>query len=182
MDLFNQPYAIFLLVFMVIAAIKSLLDAAKAKQGGENERNREESVTDLYEETRQQIVERQRTQSPPPQPQQPAAPQQKPMSILDLIVPHTRQPATPPPPPVPATPPPVPQSAPKPLSPYAKAKKPTLSAAEQAALARVQKRGMTGKSQSTVRRTPVKQMLSSPAATRDAIVLREILGPPKGDF
>ncbi len=176
MDFFDQPYAIFLLVFMVIAAIKHLLDAVRGKQAGENERDREDSVTDLYEETRQEIVERQQRQSPPPQPPTPHPPAQQPMSILDLIVPHSRtKAATAPPPPVPATPPPVPTTT-------KTAERPTLSAAEQAALLRVQQRGMTGKSQSAVKRTPIKQMLSSPAATRDAIVLREILGPPKGSM
>ncbi|NNC88091.1 MAG: hypothetical protein HKN82_06480, partial [Akkermansiaceae bacterium] len=60
--------------------------------------------------------------------------------------------------------------------------RPSLTTAEQAALKRVQASGLqltrrTGRPRATSR---VRDLLSSPASTRDAIVLREILGPPKG--
>jgi hypothetical protein len=57
---------------------------------------------------------------------------------------------------------------------------PVITTAESAALERAQERKSSLRSRRRSTRTSVRQLLASPASTRDAIVLLEILGPPKG--
>ena len=65
----------------------------------------------------------------------------------------------------------------------AASKRETLSPAEKAALKRIQQQEaeeqVAGLRQGR-RRISVREMLATPSSTRDAIVLSEILGPPKG--
>ena len=185
MELLEQPQAIILLVFMVIAALKYVLENVKGKNGDEEQ---QQSFTELYEETRQQIIERQRGETPP----QPGSgeqarkepPQQ--LSILDFFGPpvgsrsEDADTASPPPPPsAPSGPPPVPKT-----NPAAAPERETLTAAETAALKRLQAREAGSKHSRRPHRgsgrTPIREILATPSSARDAIVLREILGPPKG--
>ena len=170
MDLFKDPNAVIVLVIMVIGGLKWLLDNFKSSKGDPDEPS-EDSYLDLYEETRQQIQERQNRQYPSEQ----EAPQRLEEYAPD---PGIFEPLSTPPT-ILSTPPPIPRPArsarPKPTKP------PALSSAEQAAHKRVQAHGMGGHSRrKRAARSPVRRLLSSPTATRDAIVLREILGPPKG--
>ena len=171
MDL--DPQAIILLVFMVIAALKFIGENLKNKNQKEEDST---SFEELYESTREEILDRQQGEAPPPLQKQPPPEQ---LSILDFLGrPVGSQPAeevssSPPPPlPRPAAVPPLPFT-PKP--------KPSLSAAEKAALKRVEE-GQAGitRPRRSIRRRPIRQLLSSPAAARDAIILGEILGPPRG--
>ena len=179
MELLENPQAIILLVFMVIAGLKYVLENLKGKTGDEEQ---PQSFTELYEETREQIIERQHGEAAP----QPGAgeearqeaPQQ--LSILDFFGPPvTREKA-----PAPPSPPPLPAAKKAPASVAAAAsKRETLSPAEKAALERIQqqeaKEQLVGLRQGR-RRISVREMLATPSSTRDAIVLSEILGPPKG--
>ena len=59
--------------------------------------------------------------------------------------------------------------------------KPSLSTAEAAALERIrQGQNQPVQARRTIRRRPIRELLASPAAARDAIILGEILGPPRG--
>ena len=166
MDLSEIDARVFIvLAFMVIGAIRWVLERVKGKEDQEGD---DSPFEDLYEEARKEIVARQHRpheeQASPPPVQQaqrtPAAP-----------VPQHRAAATPSrdthaPPPLPNW--------------QKKVTKPSLSAAEKVALARVQQQsGSSKKKQSRSGRSRVRQMLNSPSAARDAIVLSEILGPPK---
>lgn len=182
MELLEQPQAIILLVFMVIAALKYVLENVKGKNANEEQ---QQSFTELYEETRQQVIERQRGGTPP----QPGSGEQarkeapKQLSILDFFGPpvgsRSEDPGTAAPPPPPSGPPPVPKT-----NPAAAPERETLTAAETAALRRIQAREAGSEHSRRPRRgggrTPIREILSTPSSARDAIVLREILGPPKG--
>lgn len=170
MDILKDPNAIIVLVIMVIGGLKWFFDSFKSSKRDPDEPS-EDSYVDLYEETRQQIQERQARQYPSRQEAQQRLEEYAPEpSIFEPV--STL-------PPILSAPPPIPRPArsarPKPTRP------PALSSAEQAALKRVQTHGMGGHSQrKRATRSPVRRLLSSPTAARDAIVLREILGPPKG--
>ena len=124
-ELFENPQAIILLVFMVIAALKFIGENLKGKK----KEDETQPLADLYEDSREEILERQRSTSPPPPPLQKQPPPEQ-LSILDFLGPPVgSQPAeevssSPPPPlPRPVAVPPLPFT-PKP--------KPSLSAAEKA--------------------------------------------------
>lgn len=147
---------IFVVVMLVIAAIKAMGEKfGKKKEPTYEEYEEDNSVETDYEEYARQLRERQ-------------------AEIL------ARQQAD--------APPPLPSAAPvvfeKPDTPPV-VKKHKLSAAEQKALENFQK-GKPGRKKSaaigigTTARARARRVLSSPTAARDAIVLSEILGPPKG--
>jgi hypothetical protein len=169
-QLFENPQAIILLVFMVIAALKFVGENLKGKK----QEDKDQPLAELYDESRQQILERQRADAPPEESAPGQAPRQ--LSILDFFGPPVESsPSSPPPLPVAtATPsPPTPTAPPRP--------NPSLSPAEKAALKRVEEdRSEVARPRRSIRRRPIRQLLSTPAAARDAIVLGEILGPPKG--
>ena len=60
-ELFENPQAIILLVFMVIAALKVVGEKIK----GTKQEDKNQSLVDLYDESRQQILERQRSEPSP---------------------------------------------------------------------------------------------------------------------
>lgn len=169
-----EPFAVvFVVVMMVIGGIKWLIENLSGKQkGGQDQADA--SFAELYEEAREQFLERQARQHA-----QQEAPEQ--VAQQRIIEPVTPPPPVPAPPPLPGRRPLVAQAQPtrsvssKPLQ------RPVLTAAEMAALERVQERdiGLRSRRRRSTR-TSARQMLSSPAATRGAIVLLEILGPPKG--
>ncbi|MBT44025.1 MAG: hypothetical protein NZ804_13450 [Roseibacillus sp.] len=173
-ELFKNPQAIILLVFMVIAALKFVGENRKGKK----QKDKNQPLAELYDQSRQQILERQRSEPPPEEFAPGQAPKQ--LSILDFFGPpvgsspeKTITPSSPPPLPGATPPPPTPAASPRP--------KPSLSPAEKRALKRV-KEGRTEvvRPRRSIRRRPIRELLSTPAAARDAIVLGEILGPPKG--
>lgn len=169
MELFDNPQAIILLVFMVIAALKFIGENLKGKKEDETQ-----SLADLYDDSREEILERQQGASPPP-PLQKQAPE--PLSILDFLgAPAGSRPEE-----EPSPPPPLPGTSAAPPLPSTPKPKPTLSAAEKEALKRVEE-GQAGiiRPRRSNRRRPIRELLATPAAARDAIVLREILGPPRG--
>ena len=170
-ELFDNPQAIILLVFMVIAALKFIGENLKGKKQGDDE----QPLADLYEDSREEILDRQRSASPPP-PLQKQAPEQ--LSILDFFGPPV---GSRPEEEVPSSaPPPLPGSTADTPRPTSKPK-PSLSLAEKAALKRAEKaRAEAARPRRSNRRRPIRELLATPAAARDAIVLREILGPPKG--
>jgi len=175
-ELFENPQAIILLVFMVIAALKVVGEKIK----GTKQEDKNQSLVDLYDESRQQILERQRSEPSPEE----SAPGQAPkeLSILDFFGPPVGP--SPEEDPSPSSPPPLPTATAIPTfpTPVASARpKPSLSPEEQAALERVRE-GQTEvvRPRRSIHRRPIRELLSTPAAARDAIVLGEILGPPKG--
>lgn len=148
---------IFVVVMLVIAAIKALGEKfGKKPEQTYEEYEEDDSVEADYEEYTRQLRKRQ-------------------AEIL------TRQQQA-------ESPPPLPNAAPvvfeKPYNPPV-VKKPKLSAAEKNALENFQKTTPSRKKSSPIgigstARARARRVLSSPNAARDAIVLSEILGPPKG--
>lgn len=176
-----DPQAIILLVFMVIAFLKFVGENLKAKNQQEEEPG---NIEELYERTREEILDRQRSASSPSGETSPAgrkAPEQ--LSILDFFTPVS-QPQ--PEPSLPSTPPPLPDETSAPPLPEREpvtspTPKPSLSTAEAAALERIrQAENQPTRSRRTIRRRPIRELLTSPAAARDAIILGEILGTPRG--
>lgn len=162
---------IFILVRLMIGAVSKAKD--EGVQYYNDDENEEEGFEDLYEEARRQILKRQNQQpggppAPPPEPARPA-----------VFQPWGEEQSSAPPP-LPAFTPAVPAAPAKPQT-------PALSAAEKAALARVQARrtapsrspsGVTLRGGTPAQR--VRQMLANPQSTRDAIVVAEVIGKPKG--
>ena len=182
-QLLENPQAIFLLVFMAIAFLKFIGKNLK----GENPEEESENPADPYdyESAREQALNEQRINGPPASPSAEQAPRSAPqqLSILDFIVPAGPRDSEK------ATPPPLPSSRaktpdlpdPEPARAATPKPRPVLSPAEAKALERVKK----GAAQSVPRsrrlqRRPIREQLASPTAARDAIILGEILGPPKG--
>jgi hypothetical protein len=158
---------VFALVIMVIGAIRWFLEQVREKKGGQDATEQaSEDFEDLYEEARREIQTRQAQAPQQPSTPPPIAP---PFPVKAVVRPASTTAAAPPPP----------------LPDWQRTVvKPTLSKAEQAALSRVQQQS-SGPHQGQGRRTDqngsrIRRLLSSPGAARDAIVLGEILGPPKG--
>ena len=182
-QLLENPQAIFLLVFMAIAFLKFI---GKNLKGENNEENAEQAQEPLeYESMRQQILEEQRSvdAAPVPSAEQPSrnAPDQ--LSILDFIVPSdTRKPENSSPPPLPASQPATPRRTDTgPSAVRQAAAKPSLRPAEARALENLRKRRVDPPiAKRSPSRRSIRQQLAGPAAARDAIILGEILGPPRG--
>ena len=164
-----EPIAVsFIVVMMIIGGIKWLLQNFSGNQNIRQDKP-DASFADLYEDARQQILERQARQNA-----QQEAPHR---GAQQRII----QPGTPPPP-IPV-PPPLPDSR-RPLVAQAQ---PTRSVPPNplhrpviAALERVQEAEIIPRSRRRSTRISARQLLSSPSSAREAIVLLEILGPPKG--
>ncbi|MGE9267180.1 MAG: hypothetical protein ACQKBY_03715 [Verrucomicrobiales bacterium] len=162
-DAFINPEVIFVLIALLASAIKAYFD----RKAGRNQEEDEDG--DVYDEYRELILQRQRQARAP--------------ETAGVV-----------PPPLPPKaekshrPPPVPSDgdrAPE-LSPLQKmaargVEKPRLSAREKEALARVQQqRGSGSKRRRAASPTgSVRAMLSHPGSARKAVILSEILGPPK---
>ena len=182
-QLLENPQAIFLLVFMAIAFLKFIGKNLKGENAGEES----ETLADPYdyEATREEILNEQRINGPPavaPGEQAPrSAPQQ--LSILDFIVPvDTPAPEKQTPPPLPsASPAAASTTDPNPVPAIEPVPKPALSPAEAKALESLQKGKTLARPRShTLRRRPIREQLATPSAARDAIILGEILGTPRG--
>ncbi|MEM9081830.1 MAG: hypothetical protein AAGC74_14195 [Verrucomicrobiota bacterium] len=162
---------IFGIVFLVIGALRWFMEnASKGRRLEEEDQEPSSSLEDLYEEARREILERQNRNAPDPE-------------IVGERLEDYRQP-TPTPPPLPPVTPPPPPLAPATATSTWQAptiRRQTLSKAEQEALERVQKASAHSPSQrQSTSPSRVRELLSSPSSARDAIILAEILGPPKG--
>ena len=146
---------IFVLIVMIVSAIKWFVENIASKNQPPFDEDKPggtiSTLEDLYEEARREIQERQ------------AGTPSGPSTYWDEA---QASPAAP------ATPPPLPE--------YSPPEKPKLSVAEQAALRRVQERQKTTSPGKRKASTSLHGLLSSPSAARNAVLLREILGPPKG--
>lgn len=168
-----NPNVIIVLVVMVVGAVRWVIEQLK----GTNQ-NKDEGPTsefeDLYEEARLEILDRQARISPDSE------------EVSRHLGPATglHPPGIPTPRPLVTSPPPIPLTAsPPPIrKAAAPAKKRALSKEEKAALAAVEART----SKVTLRRkrsstsANIRRLLASPSTAQDAIVLADILGPPKG--
>ena len=159
MDIFEQldPQAILVLLMVIFAAIKAFFE--QRKKVGSEETLEEETNLDLYqayeEEVARQRKELQIELSPP------ASPPASPPPLSDAI-PFSNAKATPPLPSEPVL--------------------PKLSAAEAKALndLNLRKKTSSRKARGSTR-SRVYRHLSSPTAAREALLLAEILGPPKAN-
>ena len=155
MDIFEQldPQAILVLLMVIFAAIKAFFE--QRKKVGSEETLEEESNLDLYqayeEEVARQRKELQIELSPPASP-----------PPLSDAIPFSKPKATPPLPSEPVL--------------------PKLSAAEAKALndLNLRKKTSSRKAKGSTR-SRVYRHLSSPTAAREALLLAEILGPPKAN-
>jgi hypothetical protein len=157
-------------VIMVVGAVRWVIENVVNKGKSNPDQSAGDTLEDLYEEARREIHDRQARRSPEGE-----------------TAPSSRPPVLPPnrtasPPPMPAA-----RSRPTPTPPQVEryqplmVHKPTFSAAEKAALARAQEREKTSRPPRPGSQAPttVRGLLSSPQAARKAILLKEILGPPK---
>lgn len=162
-DIPLNPEIIFILIALIASAVKTFFDRRNAAE-------MEEDEDDPYELHREEIVRRQRGEAKP-----------EIWSQLESMLVESRQPTRPTPPPIPQreiTPPP-PQSVP--FQPP-KVVVPKLSAAEQSALANFQKNNAAFPRRTHRRhpKTGLRAALANNESTRQAIILSEILGKPKG--
>ncbi len=157
MDIFEQldPQAILVLLMVIFAAIKAFFE--QRKKVGSEETLEEETNLDLYqayeEEVARQRKELQIELSPPASP-----------PLLSDAIPFSSANAT--------LPPPLPS---EPVL-------PKLSAAEKKALndLNLRKKTRSRKSRESTK-SRIYRHLSSPTAAREALLLAEILGPPKAN-
>ena len=162
---------ILIIVAMVIGGIQWLVERIRKNARGEDDSSARSELEDLYEDAREEISERQARQYPTEQELQDRFGGQQIRTVTPAIPPAI--PGVP-------TPPPIPGSLPPRRTPAAR---PSLSQAEQDALKRLQARQAKGGARSARRsrsQSRVRKLLASPSSARDAIVLSEILGPPKG--
>ncbi len=173
-----NPNVIIVLVVMVIGGLRWVIEQARG--GKEEEPPPTSEFEDLYEEARLEILERQAKIDANTEDVS------RPFETATVIRPAAIPPrtvSTPPPIPVGATtPPPVRRETPR-RTPEHKPRKRVLSAAEKEALANFEalakkpaKRRRAARSSVSVH---VRQLLSNPTSAQDAIVLADILGPPK---
>lgn len=145
---------VILIVFVVISAIKWLMERIKNK--GDQTHEVSESLEDIYEDFREEIRQRQTTVK-----------QEEPVHA---------------PPPLPQSPPPIVQHAQhtQPIATQVSLpKKRTLTPEEQAAAARFQQLSTVKRKRHSSPKNSIRGLLSSPQSTQQAIVLMEVLGKPK---
>ena len=162
MDILKQldPQAILVLLMVIFAAIKAFFE--KRKKGDGKEILGEETDPDLYQAYEEELARQRRDlqiEISPPTSSQTSPPP------LSLAVPFSTREATPPPP-LPSTP-----------------VIPKLSIAEKEALEalealKARKKASVRKARNSTK-SRVYRHLSSPTAAREALLLAEILGPPK---
>jgi hypothetical protein len=166
-----NPNVIIILVVMVIGGIRWFIEQLKGTNRNEDDAPTSE-FEDLYEEARIQILERQAQMDADPEE---VARQLGTGSMLQPVVV---------PPPAPVAPPPIPVGGITPPPIRDKPKKRVLSAAEKEALANFEalsrKKSPAGRRKRSSVSAHVRQLLSNPTSAQDAIVLADILGPPKG--
>lgn len=175
---------VIIIVFLVIGAIRWVIENILGKKKPPQSESWEEydyeerdydkpqtnSIEDLYEEARREILDRQNRNVPQPE-------------VIEQKLSEYRSPSSGPPPiPVPGKarinrPPPVEKAEPRrQLAP----KKTVVTEEQKKAAAAFQQMGKKEQRASTRKASRVRELLASPEAARDAIVLAEILGKPKG--
>jgi len=170
---------IMLIIFVVISGVKWFLEQLKKRN--EDPYETSESLEDIYDEFREEIRQRQTLVQPAPQENT----HQR--HAEDIFTPHHEEFAQP----HSSTPPPLPPEtdylreyqADPPPPPVFTIKKPTLTAEEKAALARIHEQSLASPSQQRLRQrrshASLRQLLASPKSARQAIILHEVLGKPK---
>ena len=165
MDIFEQldPQAILVLLMVIFAAIKAFFE--QRKKVGSEVTLEEETNLDLYQAYEEEVAKQQKELqielSPPDSP--PASPPASPPPLSDAIPLSSAN----------ATLPPLLPSEPV---------LPKLSAAEARALNNLNLRKKTSSRKARgSTRSRVYRHLSSPTAAREALLLAEILGPPKAN-
>ncbi len=155
---------IMLIIFVVISAIKWFVEQVQKR--GEEPHEISESLEDIYDEFREEILQRQTTVKRP--------------TREEAFQPNRQ-----------TTPPPLPASESvqheynpdSALPPAFKVKKPKLTEAEKEALARIQEDSLASPSKKRLRRkrshASLRQLLASPESARQAIIIHEVLGKPK---
>lgn len=167
-DVSIEPQVVIAILFLLFSGVKWLFDKNKKGDDGESS-----GLEDIYEQYREEIRKRQTTTQQPSPPQLTAQPQVA-----------AKKPA--------GTPPPLPateavETTMATISAYTEKMtkpRPQLTKAERDALKRVQDQKTVLASKSRKRSSAsnmsrYSSMLSSPSSAKDAIVLSEILGPPK---
>lgn len=175
---------VIIIVFLVIGAIRWVIENISGKKQPPTQEHWEEydyeerdyhrpqpdSLEDLYEEARREILDRQNRNDPQPE------------VVEEKLREHSMPPSAPPPLPgkVVVNKPKPPAQKEAPVT-FKKVERPRLTEEEKKALAAFeanssQKKKTVGSSTNS----RVRELLASPTAARDAIVLAEILGPPKG--
>jgi hypothetical protein len=160
---------IMLILFVVVSGIKWFVEQIKQRNIHPHETS--ESLEDIYEEFREEIRERQ-TEVRHPQDTHPSHHE-------EFAQPHSTPPPLPPtrayqpayqPPPTPSTPPTF------------QVHQPKLTAQEKAALANLQMRSnvKTKRHFPNNKHNSLRKLLASPQSARQAIILHEVLGTPKG--
>ncbi|MBT8044833.1 MAG: hypothetical protein KJO79_07775 [Verrucomicrobiae bacterium] len=149
---------ILLIIFVVISALKWLYEKIKGEQPHETPEELEDIYEDFREEIRQRQTEVQQPPAPPSPP--PLPPSARPTQQVSAA--STQQVAQA-------------QSTPR----FQRPKKRTLSAEEKAAAARFQQLSSGSRQRKSSPKNSVRELLSNPLSTRQAIILTEILGKPK---
>lgn len=154
---------VILILFVVISGFKWLMERLKGK--GE-QHDVSESLEEIYDDFREEIRHRQTTAAEPQAPGPPPLP-----TAASAHVPPPRSVQAP----VYQQPTPVPQQF--------KASKPELTAAQKAAAERFQQNagsiGRKGRRKRSSSHSTARALLATPESARQAIILQEILGPPK---
>lgn len=174
---------VIIIVFLVIGAIRWVLENIGGKKPPSQAEHWEEydyeerdyhqpqpnSIEDLYEEARREILERQNRNAPQPE-------------VVEEKLSEYQAPPTPPPIPGKAriNRPKASSQKKEPVS-FQKVKRPALSEEQKKALAAFEAHSSKKEpAQATATHSRVRELLATPSAARDAIILAEILGPPKG--
>jgi hypothetical protein len=149
-DLPFDPNVIIVFVAVIFAAIKALIEKRQKARGDFPETLLEDDPqNDLYEQYEAEL-ERQRAEA-------------------GIVFPAEKQ-----------LPPPIPSAVQTYIPPsLAPVRKPKLSAAEKAALENFKKQSSPKRKPTNSTRSRVMKHLESPTAAREALLLAEVLGPPK---
>ena len=174
---------ILLILFVVISAVKWLIEKIQANDQAAEQEEPTDNLETLYDEYRDEIRQRQTklekrqaTQTPPPIPvqatvQAPARPPARPPVAAPAPPVYTQRQST-----SMGAPVSTPVSTAQP-SPSFKPRQTTVSAEQKAAASRFEQLS-SGKSKQSPQ-SYVRALLSNPQSTRQAIILTEILGKPK---
>jgi len=169
---------IVIVVFLVVGALRwffsNILNRSQPSQNWDQEYNEQQpvheqtSLSDLYEQARAEILERQGQMAADPE------------EVARQVGPNPGQRPAPPAARI-NTPPPLPAgSKPEPKISLSPPRPPQLSAKEKEALTSFRKNEQRQTKGASKQKMSAKELLASPSAARNAVILAEILGPPKG--
>jgi len=167
----DEGKIIFLILFVIISGVKWLFE--KIKSRGENQDVFDDSLEDLYEEFREEIRERQTKV------QQPKKEYASPPPIPQTTIPQT---TTPQPPTFQHASYDQQTSPTQEINPFLnrKVNKPKLTKEEKRALEQFRKQNKKpSRRRANDKHASLRELLRSPQSARQAIILHEVLGPPK---